>query len=249
MEKLTEIGFVKIGKWKLKKNELEYYLDTNKSQKNILYSFICDEKVMYIGKTVKTITQRLYGYKKPSVSQRTNYRVNKNIIELLNNEFEIDIYIFIDNAQLKYRNYQINLAAGLEDTLISEVKPEWNFTGKNPKKMNTNYRNPSLNDTTDSFIVTIGKAYYFDGFFNVRVKHSELFGKDLSDILIQLGENSEIYCQGAYVNRTANTNKTPRIMAGKVYRNWIKENFVQGDIFKVRIIESNYIILSKPPEN
>lgn len=101
----------------------------------------------------------------------------------------------------------------------------------------------------DSFVVTIGKAYYFDGFFNVRVKHSELFGKDLSDIIIELGENSEIFCQGAYVNRTANTNNTPRIMAGKAYRNWIKENFVQGCIFKVRIIKSDYIVLSKPPEN
>jgi len=130
MEKLTEIGFVKIGKWKLKNNELELFLDSNNSNKNILYSFICDDKVMYIGKTVKTISQRLYGYKKPSVSQRTNHRVNKQIIELLNDGFEIDIYIFIDNAQLKYRNYQINLAAGLEDSLISEVNPKRNFTEK-----------------------------------------------------------------------------------------------------------------------
>lgn len=52
------------------------------------------------------------------------------------NGFDIDIYIFIDNAQLKYRDYHINLAVGLEDTLIAEVKPKWNFTGKNLKIIN-----------------------------------------------------------------------------------------------------------------
>lgn len=254
MKKLIEIGFVKIGGWKLENNKLQYYLGSNSTKKNILYSFVCNEEVKYIGKTVKSISQRLYGYKKPSISQRTNYRVNKKIIELLKSGLEIDIYIFIDNAQLKYRNYTINLSAGLEDTLISKVNPQWNFTGKKPKntqktkKMNSNSELAIYKDRI-SFVVIIGKAYYYDGFFNVRVKYTDLFGKDLSKIRIQLGDDPNNICPDAYVNRTANTNCTPRIMAGKKYRNWIKKNFKQGDVFYVSVIEFNFIILSKTSSN
>lgn len=97
---------------------------------------------------------------------------------------------------------------------------------------------------SDSFIVNIGHAYYHDGFFNVRVRYSELFGTDLSPIKIQLGENSNNICIGK-VNRTANKNGTPRIMAGVKYKNWVQENFSQGEVFKVKLINPEYIILSK----
>ena len=38
MKKLIEIGFVKIGGWKLENNKLQYYLGSNSTKKNILYS-------------------------------------------------------------------------------------------------------------------------------------------------------------------------------------------------------------------
>lgn len=105
-------------------------------------------------------------------------------------------------------------------------------------------QNTIENIEKNNFIVTIGQAYYNDGFFNVRVKNSELFGKDKSPINIQLGENSDKIITG-YVNRTANNNATPRIMAGFEYTKWIKENFKQGDIFRVEMINSAFIKLSK----
>jgi hypothetical protein len=252
MKRLTDIGFLKAGYWFIENDELQYNLTSFSSEKNILYCFIWNNKIKYIGKTVKTISQRMYGYKNPSISQRTNYRVNKEIKELLKNGNELDICILTDNGLLKFGDFRINIAAGLEDTLIAEIKPEWNYNGKNnilKAKINRKIMKPKQNNfedgsKTNSFIVTIGQAYYNDGFFNVRVKHSELFGGDKSPIKIQLGENSNKIISG-YVNRTANNNGTPRIMAGQEYTKWMKENFQQGDVFKVDMINSDYIKLMK----
>ena len=101
------------------------------------------------------------------------------------------------------------------------------------------------NSQQGAFLVTIGFAYYNQGFFNVRVKYSELFGADKESISIQLGENKNDILIG-HINRTANTNRTPRIMAGWKYTSWIRQNFKIGDNFKVQVINSKSIILSKP---
>lgn len=246
MNRLLQLGFKKIGVWKLVNDNLDYYLESNKNHKNVLYSFVSNNIVKYIGKTVKPISQRLYGYKNPSESQRTNFGVNKYLIELLNKGENIDILIFIDNAQLKYHNYKINLAAGLEDILISEIQPDWNYNAKNLEKPNNKIKlvKNKIIESDEYIIVTIGQAYYNDGFFNIRKRYSELFGSDLSKIKIQLGDNNTDIIEG-YVNRTANSNGTPRIMAGKNYTEWIQNNFNQGDIFKIEMINSHYIILKK----
>ena len=51
---------------------------------------------------------------------------NKNIKKELKNNNDIKIYIFKSDDMLKYGEYDINLAAGLEDSLISTIKPIWN---------------------------------------------------------------------------------------------------------------------------
>ena len=251
MKRLTDIGFLRAGYWFIENDELKYNLTSFNSEKNILYCFVCNNTIKYIGKSVKTVSQRMYGYKNPSISQRTNYRVNKEIKEFLKEGNVIDICILVHNGLLKFGDFRINIAAGLEDTLIAEIKPEWNYIGKNRTtnlKIRETIMKPKQNNVENieekNFIVTIGQAYYNDGFFNVRVKNSELFGKDKSPIKIQLGNNSDKIIAG-YVNRTANNNGTPRIMAGFEYTKWIKENFKQGDIFKVEMINSAFIKLTK----
>jgi hypothetical protein len=251
MKKLLDFGFFKIGRWFLKNNQLQFELYKNKYQRNALYSFVCDEEVKYIGKTVQPINQRLNGYKYPGDTQKTNIRVKKLILDMMSAGHEIDIYVFIDQANLTYRGIIINLAAGIEDSLISEFCPDWNITGKitttKPERKvghKTVNLNQIINESLNSFSVVIGKAYYNDGFFNVRVKHSDIFGEDLSKIWIQLGDNANNLIEG-YVNRTANRNGTPRIMAGKKFRHWIHENFKQGDIFRVRILKSDFINIFK----
>lgn len=124
-----------------------------------------------------------------------------------------------------------------KDLLIKEDKIS------NQESSSKNIEN-SILDSYNSFIVTLGKKYYEDGFFNVKVKYSDQFGEDLSKIKIQLGENPNNYTIGK-INRTANSNATPRVFAGSLYKKWIQTYFKRGDIFRVEVIEKNFIKLSQ----
>jgi len=89
--------------------------------------------------------------------------------------------------------------------------------------------------------ILLGEAHYNQGFFNIRQTFSNMFGKDRSLIFIQLGDNSEII--EGYINRTANPNKTPRIMIGNTYTNWIQKNYVKGDILTIELFTNRKIKL------
>jgi len=93
------------------------------------------------------------------------------------------------------------------------------------------------------FEVILGDAYYNRGFFNVRVRYSELFGVDYSEIKIQLGKDSKKIIHG-HINRRDNKNGTPRIFGGRELKQWIQSNFRQGDVFKVEVLSSLSIKLS-----
>ena len=84
---------------------------------------------MYVGKTVSALNQRMYGYQKPGPSQSTNIKGNRLICESLSMNKPIEIYALPDNGLLRYGGFHVNLAAGLEDSLVAELKPEWNKVG------------------------------------------------------------------------------------------------------------------------
>ena len=252
MKKIVELGFEKVGKWSFKNELFKFELNDNYTNRNILYSFVIENEIKYIGKSIKTISQRLNGYKNPNITQRTNFRLNNLIIEKLKEGKEVEIFLFVDNAKLNYKGKNINLSAGLEDNLIAEYLPEWNSLGKNRKLSERkkiikveNKENIMEKVYNEEIIVKIGEAYYNQGFFNIRKKHCDLFSKNhLEPINIKLGENNENIIIGN-INRTANSNGTPRIRAGIEYKNWVQKNFKMGDIFKIEIIDKDLIRLKK----
>jgi hypothetical protein len=73
-----------------------------------------------------------------------------------------------------------------------------------------------------TFKLTLQQTYFKMGFFNVGVKSSKYFGDDGQTIELFLGaqERPEL----GTINRTANTNGTPRIMGGTALREWFKIN-------------------------
>ena len=245
MNRLLNIGFISIGHWTLIENSIKFKLTSHHTTTNVLYSFVTNGDIKYIGKTKAQFSQRMYGYQNPGPSQTTNIRVNAAIQDLLNNEQPVDIFILTDNGLLNYGSFRINLAAGLEDTLIYELNPEWNLSGKNLIPLDTNSEKPefskipmqtvSLIPVLTTLNISLGQAYYNQGFFNVVREYSNLFGSDNSAIEIQLGKNGETTIQG-YINRTANKNGTPRIMGGKEFRNWIRNNFNFNDTMKVDVL-------------
>ena len=245
MNRLLKIGFVNVGHWTLTNNILQYHLVTNQTSRNVLYTFVSNGEIKYIGKTTMELTKRMYGYKQPGPSQTTNIRVNEKIINLLRDEKPVDIFILADNGLLKYGDFKINLSAGLEDTLIYEISPDWNYSGKsklieekesdNEKLIIINTKMETENQLRETIAIKLGIAYYNQGFFNISQQYSEKIGADKAILNLQLGNDSTNIIEG-YINRTANTNGTPRIMGGKTLTDWIQKNYEQNDIMKVDIL-------------
>lgn len=130
LSKLLDIGFVNAGEWKLKDGTLAYELFQHENESNILYSFIAQNDVKYIGKTTQTLKARMNGYKNPGPSQSTNIKNNRNIKMLLVRGTPVMIYAFVNNEPPSIKGISINLAAGLEDNLVATIKPDWNEAGK-----------------------------------------------------------------------------------------------------------------------
>lgn len=123
------MGFHKCGEWRLEDGKLKCVLSVNATAPNVLYAFISDSKVLYVGKTVRSLKKRMYGYQNPGPTQATNIKGKKFISELLAGGSAVEIHALPDNGLLYYGGFHVNLAAGLEDSLVAQLKPKWNKAG------------------------------------------------------------------------------------------------------------------------
>ena len=129
MARLEKMGFRKAADWRLEAGALECLFQEHEVAQNILYAFVCDRTVLYIGKTVGSLKRRMYGYRRPVPTQSTNIKSNRMIIEVLATGRAVEIYALPDNGLLYYGGFHVNLAAGLEDSLVAALKPAWNKMG------------------------------------------------------------------------------------------------------------------------
>ena len=134
LDTLTNIGFRKVGEWFLSNGEPELKIDAEENSTNILYCFVVNNKPKYIGKTTQALKKRMYGYRKPAATQSTNIKNNKNIKESLISGALIELYVLPDHGLLHFGKFHLNLAAGLEDSIVSKLSPEWNNVGKTSNK-------------------------------------------------------------------------------------------------------------------
>src|SRR4029079_17199026 len=117
---------VAVGRWVLLDGKLTAQVSAHATSRNILYSFVSDDAVLYIGKSILPLKTRLQGYRTPGPTQSTNIRSNKRIRDLLERDKVVEIYALPDNGLLHYGGFHVNLAAGLEDSLIRDLAPPWN---------------------------------------------------------------------------------------------------------------------------
>jgi len=245
MERLLNIGFKKMGYWTLEEENIKYALDSMMNSKNVLYAFICNGEVKYIGKTVQKLKNRMNGYKNPGKSQVTNIKNNKNIFESLKKDEAIDIFALSDNGLMHYGGFHINLAAGLEDDLIRQIDPEWNggsrIAEQDTEKEETAAKN---GDSLISGIITLHQTYYNQGFFNLTVDLAQYVGGDKENIEIHFYDSQPSVVINGYINRTANANKTPRIMGGKKLKNIFQKKFTLNEQIQIYFLSKNAIRLS-----
>jgi hypothetical protein len=83
MNRLLEIGFQLVGHWSLREGDPVFELTRMMTDKKILYAFVSDGEVKYIGKTIQSLSSRMYGYQRPDPTQTTNVRNQANIKALL----------------------------------------------------------------------------------------------------------------------------------------------------------------------
>ena len=130
MKRLTDIGFRKVGEWQADNGEIKLNIFDLADANNILYAFMFDGQVLYVGKTTQRLKSRMYGYQKPGATQSTNIKGKRLIQELLSNGKKVDIFALPDDGLHKLGMFHLNLAAGLEDSIVKTLKPKWNETGK-----------------------------------------------------------------------------------------------------------------------
>jgi hypothetical protein len=211
-------------------NNLEYELDTahtKRSERRIDYTTFGD-----LRKIINTHWDVF------SMKFKRNLRsVNEVLIDL--NRLRVPIAHYSPLVKKEVNRLEIRLDDWNDLLIVEEIIHQ-----RSIQEIKNNSIETSTLDTNNSFVVALGKKYYEDGFFNVRVRYSDQFGYDLSKIKIQLGDNSNNYTIGK-INRTANSNSTPRIFAGPLYKKWIQLHFIRGDVFRVDIIEKDFIKLSQ----
>ena len=131
LARLAEVGFRRFGSWSLSgSGKLVASLDEDASGPGVLYAFVSLREVLYVGKTTRSLRSRMRGYQRPGPTQRTNAAVHHTITELLGSHRSLDIYAFAAPAALRHGTFDVNLAAGLEDAIIRDLRPPWNHVGK-----------------------------------------------------------------------------------------------------------------------
>ena len=223
MNRLLDIGFQQAGHWLLESGNLKCELIRHYALKNILYAFVCDGQVKYVGKTIRALSVRMAGYRNPAKTQTTNMNNNRRIKELLSSGCAVEILALPDNGLLHYGMFHLNLAAALEDDIIRTIDPEWNG-GKAETAIKLPHSGVVEPKPTvvSTFTFTPQPTYYRTGFFNLSVAAGKHIGADGETIELFLGSESQPIL--GTINRRANTNGTPRIMGGTGLRNWFNAN-------------------------
>jgi hypothetical protein len=131
MNILQNIGFLRAGRWVYKSEKIDFELEENFFNCTpVLYVFVVDDSIKYIGESRKTLRERMQHYKTPPKNPEsggtTNIKNHNNIKKELELGKSVEIYIFIDPGLLSYGNFRINLARGLEGSIVDDIRPEWN---------------------------------------------------------------------------------------------------------------------------
>lgn len=235
---LLNLGFRDIAAWVAASDNggIDYFVDGTNApavrlllgEVNSLYAFVHGDRVMYIGKTARTLRERFAGYRNPHKGQRTNWRCNGNIREILKRNEVLRILAFNPISHLRYGDFDINLAAGLEDSLIAEFNPPWNGRERGhaitEEAERESVEEPVLPIETSSetatalpiapkpgsptpvgaasFQIILAETYYREGLINPGVDASRYLGDDGDPIAIAFGDGSEPVT--SRIDRTAN---------------------------------------------
>ena len=125
MERLLEIGFELAGEWMLDGDEPRVDLQRYGSAANVLYAFACDDELLYIGRSGRSLRLRMDGYENGGPPRSMRERNRERISAMLMIDQPVEVYAMPDPGNLHYGSFRVNLAAGLQYSLIEALSPPW----------------------------------------------------------------------------------------------------------------------------
>ena len=126
LTRLLHMGFRYVGEWYLVNKKLGFTLLSENDSRNLVFAFVSENEILYIGGITVSFRRLLYGYRKPSGTQSSCAILNTLISGHLQGGGIVEIYALPDHGLLHVGNSCIDLASVLEDSLILELKPKWN---------------------------------------------------------------------------------------------------------------------------
>jgi hypothetical protein len=268
---LFTLGFEDVGQWMVgpRTGVLTYSLDVSDlgmqrrilDVPNALYAFLLDDEVLYIGKTTRSIRRRFRTYCAPGSRQSTNIKNNANIAQLIAAGRVVRIAVFTPISQLRYGDFEIDLAAGLEDTLIASFGPRWN--GRDGGRPVSESAEREIADDDDqsgtagtaawqpstpgkaSFPIRLGDTYYDRGIINPGATASRFLGAHGKPVFVCLGDCANVVVSS--INRTANSSGAVRIAgSNQQIAAWFQQHYARGDVVKAQVMDEDRILLQLP---
>ena len=190
MKNLIKIGFRNIGHWQLakgKKSMIEY--DIRQEYNNVnstLYCFCVDNRPHYLGITT-SLKERLNNYKsgkEENKSGTTNKKVYSKIIQALNQNKNVEIYILIPKQKITYEGFEVCPFRGLEHTLINHYDFDgiWNERGTKGSPIKK-HKNKSILPTSEYFSVkNTGLELTKKGFLHIPKSLQSLIPSESCDV-------------------------------------------------------------------
>lgn len=265
---LTEIGFERAAVWHATNGWLAYrFLDgiaermaARFAASNALYAFCLGDQVLYIGKTSRSLGQRLKGYCKPAGTQSTNWKCHGLIKDALGRGETVEIFAFAPPADLMFRGFTINLAGGLEDILILKFAPPWNGRTKGQTIAETaerEYKELGEDGLIDDggearseigrFMIRLKPTYYNRGIINPGRATSSLLGEADGLLTIRFGDGMPAI--STRIDRRANGNGSVRLIGGnQIIAEWFQRHYRPDEIVTARIL-GRYLIELLAPAN
>ena len=265
LERLQEIGFEFAGEWLLETDGPCIEVRRYAAAVNVLYAFVSESELLYIGRSGRSLGVRMQGYELGGPPRSVRARNRERIIGMLMLDQQVALHAMSDPGAMVYGSFRVNLAAGLQHSLIDALDPPWNqavgssvertdLTPLNAVAPTARKRHREASSEHDDHAVLtteqsgyrflVGYMYMSKGFFNVPVRYSPLFGNDREKIKILCGrEKSTIH---GHIDRSSNTNASPRIVGGGALKSWFEKHAGLNNPVDIDILAPNAIWIRNP---
>lgn len=173
-------------------------------------------------------------------------------------------------TEFRYGEFQIDLAAGLEESLILAFDPPWN--GREETRVLTEDEEREATEEAEAtalkqrafqnvpianaaptppsnkparFQIKLGSTYYNQGIINPGVEASQQLGEHGDPVIVYLGDESRQV--DSVINRTANVNGSCRIVGNnRRIADWFQQNFALGDVAEAIVQDPHHVLLQGP---